>query len=145
MEVLAYNPAQGAGHLMREFYLKGEEVKRSIERLIKGLIKVGARVSYHASRWLVHVASSRVLRGIPLAHHYPAAFGRRYARNITVDRGAEGGVCSTSEKRTGVVAQRVELESSVHFQRSVDAHGWVETHRRSSFRPRTTGICEIAE
>ena len=54
---------------MREFYLKGEEVKRSIEWLIKRLIKVGARVSYHASKWLVHVASA-----FPLAHHYRAAF-----------------------------------------------------------------------
>ena len=69
MEVLAYNPAQGAGHLMREFYLKGEQVKR--------LIKVGARVSYHGRRWLVHMASSRVLRGIPLGHHYPEVLGRR--------------------------------------------------------------------
>ena len=31
------------------------------------LIKVGARVSYHARRWYVHVASA-----FPLAHHYRA-------------------------------------------------------------------------
>ena len=66
MGALAYNLL----HLMREFYLKGEEVKRSIEWLIKRLIKVGARVSYHARRWLVHVAS-----GFPLAHHYRTVFG----------------------------------------------------------------------
>jgi hypothetical protein len=31
------------------------------------LIKVGARFSYHARRWYVHVASA-----FPLAHHYRA-------------------------------------------------------------------------
>jgi hypothetical protein len=35
--------------------------------LIKRLINVGARVSYHARRWHVHVASA-----FPLAHHYRA-------------------------------------------------------------------------
>jgi hypothetical protein len=32
----------------------GEEVKRSMEWLIKRLIKVGAKVSYHGRRWYVH-------------------------------------------------------------------------------------------
>ena len=36
-------------------------------RWIKRLIKVGARVSYHARSWYVHVASAS-----PLAHHYRA-------------------------------------------------------------------------
>jgi hypothetical protein len=35
--------------------------------LIKRLVKEGARVSYHARRWYVHVASA-----FPLAHHYQA-------------------------------------------------------------------------
>jgi hypothetical protein len=35
--------------------------------LIKRLIKVKARVSYHARRWYVHVASA-----FPLVHHYRA-------------------------------------------------------------------------
>ena len=34
---------------------------------IKRLIEVEARVSYHARRWYVHVASA-----FPLAHHYRA-------------------------------------------------------------------------
>ena len=55
---------------MREFYLKGEEAKRSMEWLIKRLIKVGARISYHGRRWLVHVASA-----FPLGHHYREVFG----------------------------------------------------------------------
>jgi hypothetical protein len=50
-----------------QFYVWGEEVKRSMDWLIKRLIKVGARVSYHARRWYVHVASA-----FPLAHHYRA-------------------------------------------------------------------------
>jgi len=63
MGVLAYNLL----HMIRQFYVWGEEVKRSIDWLLKRLIKVGARVSYHARRWYVHVASA-----FPLAHHYRA-------------------------------------------------------------------------
>ena len=63
MGVLAYNLL----HMIRQFYVWGEEVKRSMEWLIKRLIKVGAGVSYHARRWYVHVASA-----FPLAHHYRA-------------------------------------------------------------------------
>ena len=43
-------------YMIRQFYVWGEEVRRSIDRLIKRLIKVGARVTYHARRWYVHVA-----------------------------------------------------------------------------------------
>jgi hypothetical protein len=63
MGVLAYNLL----HIIRQFYVWDEEVKRSIDWLIKRLIKVGARVSYHARRWYVHIASA-----FPLAHHYRA-------------------------------------------------------------------------
>jgi hypothetical protein len=63
MGVLAYNLL----HMIRQFYVWDEEVKRSIDWLIKRLIKVGARVSHHARRWYVHVASA-----FPLAHHYRA-------------------------------------------------------------------------
>jgi hypothetical protein len=38
-----------------------------VDWLIKRLIKVGARVSCHARRWYVHVASA-----FPLRHHYRA-------------------------------------------------------------------------
>ena len=54
MGVLAYNLL----HMLRQFYLVGEEVKRSMEWLIKHLIKVGAKVAYHGRRWQVHVASA---------------------------------------------------------------------------------------
>ena len=63
MGVLAYNLL----HMIRQLYVWGEAVKRSMEWLIKRLIKVGARVSYHARRWYVHVASA-----FPLAHQYRA-------------------------------------------------------------------------
>ena len=53
MGVLAYNLL----HMLRQFYLHGEEVKRSMEWLIRRLIKVGAKVAYHGRRWHVHVAS----------------------------------------------------------------------------------------
>jgi hypothetical protein len=66
MGVLAYNLL----HMLRQFYLLGEEVKRSMEWLIKRLIKVGAKVAYHGRSWQVHVASA-----FPLAHHYRAVFG----------------------------------------------------------------------
>jgi hypothetical protein len=45
-------------------------VKRSIEWLIKRLIKVGAKVAHHGRMWHVHVAAA-----FPLAGHYRAAFG----------------------------------------------------------------------
>jgi hypothetical protein len=63
MGVWAYNLL----HMIRQFYLWREEVRRSIDWLIKGLIRVGARVSYHARRWYVYVASA-----FPLSHHYRA-------------------------------------------------------------------------
>lgn len=66
MGVLAYKLL----HMLRQFYLMGEEVKRSMEWLIKRLIKVGAKVAYHGRRWQVHVASA-----FPLAHHYRTVFG----------------------------------------------------------------------
>ncbi|MGO9567538.1 MAG: IS1380 family transposase [Desulfomonilaceae bacterium] len=65
MGVLAYNLL----HMLRQFYLMGEEVKRSVEWLIKRLIKVGAKVAYHGRRWQVHVASA-----FPLARYYQAVF-----------------------------------------------------------------------
>jgi hypothetical protein len=63
MGVLAYNLL----HMIRQFYVWGEEVKRSMDWLIRRLIKVGARISYHARRWYVHVALA-----FPLTHHYRA-------------------------------------------------------------------------
>jgi Transposase DDE domain group 1 len=54
MGVLAYNIL----HMTRQFYLMGEEVKLSMEWLIKRLIKVGARVAYRGRRWYVHGPSA---------------------------------------------------------------------------------------
>jgi hypothetical protein len=66
MRVLAYNLL----HMLRQFYLVGEEVKRSMECLIKHLIKVGAKVVDHGRKWQVHVASA-----FPLSRYYQAVFG----------------------------------------------------------------------
>jgi len=66
MGVLAYNLL----HILRRFYLVGEEVRRSMEWLIKRLIKVGAKVAYHGRRWYVHVASA-----FPLSRYYQSVFG----------------------------------------------------------------------
>ncbi len=57
-------------HILRQFYLVGEEVKRSMEWLIKPLIKVGAKIAYHGRRWYAHLASA-----LPLARYYQAVFG----------------------------------------------------------------------
>jgi hypothetical protein len=54
MGVLAYNLL----HMIRQFYVWGEEVKRSMDWLIKRLIKVGGRISYPSRRWYVHVISA---------------------------------------------------------------------------------------
>jgi len=64
--VLAYNLLD----TLRQFCLVGEEIKRSMQRLIKRLIKVGAKVAYHGRRWQVHVASA-----FPLSQHYQCVFG----------------------------------------------------------------------
>ena len=54
MRVLAYNLL----HMIRQFSFWGEEVLRSMGWLIKGLIKVGVRVSYYARREYVHVGAT---------------------------------------------------------------------------------------
>ena len=56
--------------MVRQFYLMGEEIKRSMEWVIKRLIRVAARVAYHGRRWQVDVASA-----FPLAKYYRAVFG----------------------------------------------------------------------
>ncbi|MGO9571456.1 MAG: IS1380 family transposase [Desulfomonilaceae bacterium] len=66
MGVLAYNLL----HMLRQFYLMCEEVKRSMEWLIKRLVKVGAKVAHHGRRWQVDVSSA-----FPLARYYRAVFG----------------------------------------------------------------------
>jgi hypothetical protein len=63
---LAYNLL----HILRQFYVMGEGVRRSVEWLIKRFIKAGARVSYHTKRWHVHVASA-----FPLSHYLRAVLG----------------------------------------------------------------------
>jgi len=67
MGLLAYNLL----HLLREFYMKDEQVKRSVEWLIRRIVKVASRISYHGRYWWVHVASA-----FPLGHHYQAVFGQ---------------------------------------------------------------------
>ena len=61
MRVLAYNLL----HMIGQFYVWGEGVRRLIDWLIKSMIKVGARVSYHARMWYVYVALA-----FPTSHHY---------------------------------------------------------------------------
>jgi hypothetical protein len=51
MGLLAYNLL----HLLREFYMEGGELKRSMEWLIRRVVKVASRVSYHSRYWWVHV------------------------------------------------------------------------------------------
>ncbi len=57
-------------HMLRQFYIWGEEVRQSFEWLINRLIDVEVGASYHARRWYVHVASA-----FPLAHHWRAVLG----------------------------------------------------------------------
>lgn len=66
MGAVAYNLL----HMVREFHLKGEDVKRSIEWLIRRIIKAASRISYHGRRWWVHGASSFLL-----TRHYRAMLG----------------------------------------------------------------------
>ena len=66
MGFLAYNLL----HLIRRFYLWGEHRRRSIEWMIRRLIKAGARIAHHARYWQVHIASA-----FPLRRHYRAVLG----------------------------------------------------------------------
>ena len=66
MGFLAYNLL----HLIRRLYVRSEKARRSIEWIILRLVKVGARISYHARYWHVHIASAFGLR-----HHYRAVLG----------------------------------------------------------------------
>jgi len=66
MGFLAYNLL----HLIRRFYLWGEDRRRSIEWVILRLVKAAAKIAYHAKRWHVHVASA-----FPMRHHYRAVLG----------------------------------------------------------------------
>ncbi|MGO9554140.1 MAG: transposase [Syntrophobacteraceae bacterium] len=52
-------------HMIRDAAFWGESVKPSIDSIIRRLVKVGAKVVYHARRWYVHVASA-----FSLARHY---------------------------------------------------------------------------
>jgi len=62
---LAYNLL----HMIRDTAFWGEKVKPSIDSIIRRLVKVGARVVYHARRWRVHVASA-----FPLGRYYGILF-----------------------------------------------------------------------
>jgi len=62
---LAYNLL----HLIRDAAFWGESVKPSIDSIIRRLVKVGARVVYHARKWYVHVASA-----FALARYYHIIF-----------------------------------------------------------------------
>jgi len=62
---LAYNLL----HMIRDSAFWGERIKPSIESIIRRLVKVGARVVYHARRWYVHAAAA-----FPLARYYRILF-----------------------------------------------------------------------
>lgn len=63
-------PGYNLLHMLRESYLRGEEVKRSTEWLVKRPVKVGTKVAYHARRRQVRAALA-----FPSARHYRAVFG----------------------------------------------------------------------
>jgi hypothetical protein len=44
--------------MIRDTAFWGENVKPSIDSIVRRLVKVGARVVYHARKWYVHVASA---------------------------------------------------------------------------------------
>ena len=55
------------GDWPRRFFYTGSDLDFQKVQCTKRLIKMGARVSYHARRWYAHVASA-----FPLSHHYRA-------------------------------------------------------------------------
>ena len=57
-------------HMIQDTAFWGENVKPSVESIIRRLVKVGAKVVYHAREWYVHVVSA-----FPLARYYRIIFG----------------------------------------------------------------------
>jgi hypothetical protein len=55
--------------MIRDTTFCGEGVKPSIDSIIRPLVKVGARVVYHARKWYVHVATA-----YPFARYYRILF-----------------------------------------------------------------------
>jgi hypothetical protein len=55
--------------MIRDTAFWGEKVKPSIDSIIRRLVKVGARLVYHARRWHIHVASA-----FPLGRYYGILF-----------------------------------------------------------------------
>jgi hypothetical protein len=55
--------------MIRDAASRGESVKPSIVSIVRRLVKVGARVIYHARKWHVHVASA-----FSLARYYLIIF-----------------------------------------------------------------------
>jgi hypothetical protein len=47
--------------MIRDAAFWGESAKPSIDSIIRRLVKVGARVVYHARKWYVHIASAFLL------------------------------------------------------------------------------------
>jgi hypothetical protein len=62
---LAYNLL----HMIRDAAFWSQSVKPSIDSIIRRLVKIGAKVVYHAQRWYVHVASA-----FPFARYYRILF-----------------------------------------------------------------------
>ena len=56
-------------HMIRDTAFWGESTMPSIDPIIRRLVKVGAKVVYHARKWYVHVASA-----FSLARYYRILF-----------------------------------------------------------------------
>ena len=84
MGLLAYN----LPYLVREFYVVGEEVKRSIVWIIRWMVKVASSISYHSRCWWVHLASA-----FPLLHHYQTVFSFNLRGDLLDNKGFRGSSC----------------------------------------------------
>lgn len=120
-------------HRTQKIDLMIQEVMRSMEWLINHLIKVGADVAYHGTRWQIHVASA-----FALAHHYRV-------RVKAHAQAREGVLRSNSGKRAAGPAQMWELEWLDHFRTCSQADSGVEIYRIAGFCPKKAGTYEIAE
>jgi hypothetical protein len=78
---------------LRRIDVKGESLRRSIEWLIKRLIKIGARGSHHAKRWRVHAASP-----FPLGCHDKAASATAEVRPAVALGPEQKGACARRMK-----------------------------------------------
>ena len=95
----------------------------SIDWVIMRLVKVGARISYHARYWHVHIASAFALR-----HHYRAVLGCKTWAGIILQ--------TDSKIPTGLVCLKYTKYGNLEDLVAVSVGRWAVSSQVRPFKPR---------